>query len=238
MRYEKFTEIEDSSRLAAFFNSIMHRLFKMRMLCAPISFKRDEEISDFQDEKFCDFCRYETWMHEVVSKLRHWEKETEEYFSEFETDEDYKYYTIVSELYYDNWKDIVQDTKAEDLRGLCADLIANSRIDYLEGLKKFFGCDLMPYKMEGNDIRPMSREEHELDMALEQADAEDDSTRLFGVAGSIMGIFMVIKSCDRYDDNVEKLQMVSSMAKALLDMNFDGIHKTMKIFDEKYAEGK
>ena len=45
MRYEKFTKIEDSSRLAAFFNSIMHRLFKMRMLCAPISKTRNSATS-------------------------------------------------------------------------------------------------------------------------------------------------------------------------------------------------
>lgn len=256
MRYDNFDMIEDSSRLADFLNSIMRRLQKIRTICSPVSFIRDKDISDFQDTKFCDFCRYETWMHAVVAKLRMWESAISEYFAEFDgswkyyamskkrelgedTDaEDYKYYSIVSCLYTDGYRDIVQDTTPSNLKELCSDLIANSRIDILDGIKKHFGDSVQPFKMDDGVLRPLSQEEHELDMALEQANAEDDATRILGVAGSIKGILMIIKSCKLEDDNTELLQMAHTMTCALLDMDFGVLHANIRKFNDKYGGGE
>ena len=196
------------------------------MLCAPDSFRRDGSIAGFQDTKFCDFCRYEQWMHGVIERLNRWQSLLCDYFVEYGgswkyyaasnrlaflteyggdekdyeadgvtirmeglSDEEYKAYAIVHDLYCEDWRDIVQDTLPDDLNGLCADLVANSRIDMLEGLRKFFGDKVEAYRKDENgEMKPLSQEQHDLDMVSNQVDAEDDSKRLKDASAGMLAL--------------------------------------------------
>ena len=272
--YSSFRYIDDDSKLALVFNGIMKRLSHLRMLCAPESFRKDESITDFQDDKFCDFCRYELWMHAVIDKLNRWQELLCDYFTEYsgswqyyaasnrlsfiteyggddkdyeddgETirreglkDEEYKPYTIVHDLYDEGWRDIVQDTLPSDLNGLCADLVANSRIDLLAGLKKFFGDKLQAYRQDENgEMKPLSQEQHDLDMVLNQVDAEDDSKRIQGIIGCLHGIFHIIRSCKYNDDNTELLRMVQDASAGLLAIDWEVMENVMRKYSDKYVK--
>lgn len=94
--YKTFTLIDDSSPLAGFFNSLMKDMQCTRTLVAPSSFNREAEIAGFEDEKFCDFCRYEVWMHSVIERLNFWCDEIKEYMNEFEGN--WKYFAASSRL--------------------------------------------------------------------------------------------------------------------------------------------
>lgn len=272
--YSSFSYIEDDSKLALMFNGIMKQLTPLRTMCAPDSFRRDEGIAGFQDTKFCDFCRYELWMHGVIDRLNRWQEMLCDYFVEYggswkyyaatnrlaflteyggdekdyeadgETirregleDEEYEPYTIVHDLYDEGWRDIVQDTLPADINGLCVDLMANSRIDVLAGLKKFFGTDIQAYRKDDKGVmKPLSPEQHDLDMATNQVDAEDDSQRLKTIVGCMHGIFLIIKSCKYNDDNTELLQMVQDASAGLLALDWDVMENVMRQFSDKYVK--
>ena len=267
--YVCFQPIDKDCNLARFFNHIMDRLGSMRMLCTPDSFRRDESIADFADEKFCDFCRYEQWMHATVERLLDWSDTIDEYFTEYQgswkyyaasqrlsalreldddgylmpgnddgdelKDSDYKDFTILSDLFDDGWKDIVQDTVPDDIKGLCADIVADSRINFLDGLKQTFGDAVQPFRQtEDGTMRPISREEYELNFVAGQVDADDDATRMMAVAAGIHGILHVFRTCRYNDDNTELLRMAADATQAMLDMDFGTLGNVMGMFCEKY----
>lgn len=272
--YSTFRDIEDYSRLAMMFNGIMHRLNHLRMLCAPESFRKDESIADFQDTKFCDFCRYELWMHGVIDRLNRWQELLCDYFVEYggswqyyaasnrlafiteyggdekdyeadgETirkdglkDEEYMLYTIVHDIYSEDRRDIVQDTLPSDLNGLCSDLVANSQIDMLAGLRKFFGKNLQAYRKDADgEMKPLSQEQHDLDMVSNQVDAEDDSKRLMAIIGCLHGMFQIIRSCKYNDDNTEMLKMVQDASAGLLALDWEVMENVMKKYSDKYVK--
>jgi len=271
--YTSFGYIEDDSKLALMFNAIMKRLSPMRMLCAPVSFRKEESIAGFQDEKFCDFCRYELWMHSVVDRLNRWQERLCDYFVEYGgswkyyaasnrlssiseyggegsdydaggiirteglTDDEYEPYTIVRELYGEDCIDIVQDTLPQDLNGLCSDLVANSRIDILKGLREVFGKNVQAFHQDENgEMKPLSQEEHDLDMVSGQVAAEDDSKRLMGVIGCMHGIFHIIRSCKYNDDNTELLQMVQDASAGMLALDWNVMENVMKQYRDKYVK--
>lgn len=249
MTYERFTYIIDKSSLARFFNGIMNQLQGVRMLCAPTSFKRDKDIADFQDEKFCDFCRYEKWMHSVVERLHEWENVIDEYFTEFNgsweyyaeskhlayvheygEDEDDEYgrgvlqaFSVLSDLYEEDFKDIVQDTVLPHLNGLCADMMANAQVDLLDGLKKHFGAENVVACRRSEDGRmvPMSREDYELSRISHQVGTDDDVKTLRAVFGGVSSVVQMIQSLSYDSDNKEELQIIRNAAEALLLMDFD-----------------
>lgn len=96
MIYTAFKKIESDTLIAAFFNHVMKGLKMQRMFCAPDSFRGDKKIAKFKDEKFCDLCRYELWMHGVTERLEKWQKVLEEYFTEFHGN--WKYYAAYHRL--------------------------------------------------------------------------------------------------------------------------------------------
>lgn len=269
-KYSRFAMIDDGSNLARFFNGIMKGMSTMRMLVAPVSFRKDESIADFQDSQFCEFCRYESWMHAVVERLNDWISRIDEYDREFhgswkyyaayhrisairefgddvESDgdaegiqeEEYKPYSILSVLCDNGWRDIVQDTVPEDIKGLCAAVIANSRTDILEGFKKAFGGNVKAFRQaDDGSMRPITQEEHDLDMVSGQVRAEDDAKRIMAIVAGIHMILCMLRLCKHDDDNTEIFKMVRDSSSALLSMDFNALDDTIKLFNGKYAHGE
>ena len=272
MRYVAFRMIEDDTALASFFNHIMTILGPMRLFCAPDSFARSEEVGDFQDSKFCDFCRYEIWMHAVVERLTAWQDTIGAYFTEFhgkwryyaasqriasirklygdgdmddytdthikgENDEDYMQFTVLTDLFDDEWRDIVQDTSVEDIHGLLADIVAIAQVDILEGLKKHFGNTIQPYvQTDDGDVRPMTQEEHDLGNVSRQVGSDDDVKRLKAIAGCIQTVLFMFRRCRYNEDNTELLQMAADTTGALLDMDFKTLGAVIQKFRDEYVK--
>ena len=268
MMYERFKLIDGEDNLAGFFNYVMTHLTYMRELVAPYSFHKQEEIADFQDGKFCDFCRYELWMHGVAERVREWVSDLSEYFGEFEgswryyaeskrleylrtcselggeddDDDDYPdgedadcgQFSIISDLYIEDSLDIVQNTAPNDLQGLCADIIAVSRIDILEGLRKSLGTEIEPYIQDKDGtMRKMTMEERDLNMVSRQVDAEDDAKLILAVDAAIHAIIEIIKECKDDDDNTEALQTVLKASKALLGMDFKELDSALRAYKKE-----
>lgn len=256
MNYTKFHYIAGNSNLAAFFNSIMRRLQGMRMLCAPVDFYREAEIAEFQDERFCAFCRYELWMHSVVHRLEEWVEILNTYFVEFngsweyyarskrsdyiketgeDVEEELESFSVISDLYDKDVRDIVQDTVPDNLNDLCADLIANSQIDFVEHLKERVGEENITLlkKAEDGTLVPISREEYELNNITQQVDAEDDVVRLKAVASGISVVIQMLKRCRYDEDNTENLQSIYNAAQALLRIDFHTLSLIIRQFIDK-----
>ena len=263
MKHFRFEKLEEEHPISFFFNSVMRRLQNLLTLCAPDTFDRPAADA-FQDVKFCDFCRYELWMHKVVERLEEWDAKTNEYFNEFngswkyyaaakrreyirEYGEDgmppedtrdcvYLHYSVIKDMYDDGFRDIVQDTVPSHLKGLCADLLANSEIDIITEMREFFGGNIEAYKKdEDGNMRPVSAEEHDLDMVTEKVAAEDDSKRIMAIASGVFAIKTMLQACNPFDDNKELLHMVGLCAVALLNMDFTTLDEMVKLFNKEYA---
>lgn len=260
--YGKFKFIDGEERLTAFFNHLMLKLSYMRQLVAPESFRKEKEIASFQDEKFCDFCRYETWMHAVVERLREWDGLLDEYFGEFcgswqyyekakakefyrETSEEpldcdmseameEHLFTIISDLYMEDTSDIVQNTVDKDIAGFRVDLLSVAQIDMLANLKKHLGCNVESYVVDDDgEMHELTAEEHDLDMAMQKVEAEDDSELLKAVAESIGKLMTAIRACDHESDNTERLRAVHKATKALLAMKITKVSKELAELHEE-----
>ena len=143
----------------------------------------------------------------------------------------------ITDDFYNDGLDIVRDTTAEHLKGFFSDIIAVANIDVYAGLKKYFGSKIMAFKKnEDGSMRPMSMEEHDLDMALGKVSAEDDTKRLQGVVGGLWGIYYMIKECRWDNDNTELMQMIYDSSSAILNLDFSKLDEIWNSFREKYIK--
>ena len=247
----EFAMIEDPSKLAAFFNRLMGGLSHLRMFCAPDTFHPDPDTADYQDAKFCDFCRYEAWTHAVVGKMREWDEELGRYLDEFNgswkyyaaaeklncvrkgyADESFGYenFTIVSFLKDEGFRDIVRDTLPPDLRLFRADIIASSRVNVMDGLRKAFGDKVEAFVEDEGGMRPMTAEDGDLLTARRMADGEADAKRLDAVAGCVSGMYQVLGNLRWDEDNVSELKALRKCATALLDLRWGDMMDFMRRF--------
>jgi len=233
MKLEYFDKIDDVSPLSVFFNKTMDKLAALRKLCAPVSFLRNEEIADFQDKAFCNLCRYEYWMHQVVGRLYRWKIDTEEYFSE---DFDSSVLQRIKDSVLGEG-DIVAETLPYDIWSLCKDILSQARIGVLDSLRVVYGCDVKTYRMseEGTPI-PMTREDIELIDVERQVEAEDDTKRLMAIAGGITAVVQTIHSLGDKDFKEEDIMiMIHRMAESLLMMDFKRAETVLKDWRETHA---
>ena len=240
--YGSFRMIEGEERICALFNGIMRSLGYMRRICSPMSFRREKGIADFQDEKFCSFCRDEVWMHETVRVLRKWKELSYRFFyvyggscekyaeaARYEELEDFGVdgdcplddFSIIRHLYDDERGGICTETVPDSVNELCADIIAASRVDIVDILRKRTSKRVKCIKVDDDgEEHPYSQEEYELDMALKQVNAEDDAKRLKAVAGGIYAIVHILESCSRGEDDAVRIRFVWDASRALLDLDF------------------
>lgn len=265
-RYLSFEKIRGDYPLAAFFNHIMSGMDFLRMMCAPVSFGNDDEddMKEFRDKVFCDMCRYETWMHEVVRCLEMMQELTSTYFSEFNglwryyacsmrttalrgedmemadvkvADDELRCYSVIDEI--QSALGVFFAPTLGDISKMCSDILNNSRIDIVKGLKESLDAEVELYKIgEDGVARKSTVEEHELDEVSRQVRADDDVKRIMGIYGGVNGIRIILDECKWNEDNKESLQGIRDVAEYLLNMDFTKLSKRMHDLVDKKLLGE
>lgn len=232
MSLEYFEKIDDVTPIALFFNRTMDNLAVLRKLCAPVSLIQETKAEkDFKNKTFCNMCRYECWMHQVIGRLCKWKIIVEEYFSE---DFDDSVINILQDSV--NIKDdIVSETLPYDIWELCLDLISQSHIGVIDSLKVIYGSEVETYKVtENGTTEPMTREDIDLINIERQVDADDDSKRLMAIAGGISFIVQTIRSFSELNIKEEEIMIViHNMTDSLLNMDFKRAEKVLKEWEKK-----
>lgn len=135
--------------------------------------------------------------------------------------EDLECYTVLSDLVRDDWRDIVQETKPEDLSGLCASLQTQAKISIADFFKNEIGIEIPMYKQneEGNMVK-VSFADKVLLKAYNENIADDLSSLILFVCGSIQSIIEELKSLDKFKDNNGRLMSIYRDIGCLLSMDF------------------
>lgn len=260
MNYLSFTYLKNETPLAAFFNHIMKGMSPFRSICAPDTFRRDEDIAEFQDSKFCDICRYELLMHRTVVQLEDWRNTITSYFTDYgghwkyyassrwldfidgieeaepptdyTSDEDFKPYCITTELLTDDIKTVF-DTTLRDVLYMCTDIITMLSFDMPSSLKRF-GFPVYKEGKYGNAYEA-SDIELQMDSIARGVEAEDDCKRVKGVFAGIWGLKDMHASCIFNDNNEELLQMMLDAIHAIFAMDFSTLHLIFRKYQDRYA---
>lgn len=145
------------------------------------------------------------------------------------SDKDLECYTVIRDLVQDDWRDIVQETKAEHLSGLCASLQTQAKISITDVLKNISGQEIPMYKedKDGNMIK-MTFADRALSKASDESRADDLSTMVLFVCHSIQLIIEKIRALDNFKDNKAELISIHKDIECLLNTNFI----EMDIFNE------
>lgn len=83
--YELSAKIEDGSRLAEVFNTVLRKLDLERIVSSPRTFQDlDNESAPDAMLMFYTSILYEKWMHGVIARLRRWEREIGTYLNDYQ----------------------------------------------------------------------------------------------------------------------------------------------------------
>ena len=138
------------------------------------------------------------------------------------TDEQLFCYSIISDLYLDDWKDLAQETTPNDLSIVASVLNTSASITITDMFKQVCGKTILPTKINNNgEIVKMTREDVELDKITKQVDASDLSEILFLVCGLVQYVFHKIKTLPKDSDNKEDLKAIKEMCQAILNLEID-----------------
>lgn len=149
------------------------------------------------------------------------------------TDKDLIPYSVIGDLIFDDWCDIVQDTTNENLYGLCAALQARSKVSITDVVKECFGQEIQTYKQDVNgNMVPMSFVDKILSQVSGEVDAEVYSTIVISVCDSVQEILSQLKSLDRTQDNKEVLQSIRKDIGLLLDLRFEEMTFVNKLLNK------
>ena len=137
----------------------------------------------------------------------------------------YKFHTILSELIMEGIRDIVIDTKDEDLMCFMTSLGLDSTISITDYFKSIGHNEIMPYKMtedeEGNPkLVKMTQEDIELGKISRMVDSDDLFATLVYVFKTIREMYGKLKKLNPYEDNVEELSQVRKTCLSLLNCAF------------------
>lgn len=147
------------------------------------------------------------------------------------SDKELEYYTVVWDLVQDDWLDIVQETKPEDLNGLCAVLMADASVSITDVIKDVTGVEIPLYKQDENgNLSEMTFAERVLSKAAGECQASDFSNVILFVCHSIQILINKIKSLDKFTDNKKELRSIHKDIGALLKGDFG----SMDILKEFY----
>lgn len=123
-------------------------------------------------------------------------------------------YSVIQNLYHEDFVDVVQDVKPEDFAGLYAAL----SISFRNGLKEVFGKELPMYKNVNGEMVEISFAERAM-MDAEESLEKDNIIEAFSfVVDIIRYIVETIQSLDKKKDNKEELEEIRFHAKRLLNM--------------------
>ena len=139
------------------------------------------------------------------------------------TEKEYEEFSVISDLYLDDWRDIAQDTKPEHLTWLRSSLRLQAELDPVDMIKKSFGVEIQMYKdvrdEDGEivDMMPMSREERELKSISESVEADDMYSFVILVCDALNKKCKELREMDRLADNVEEIRSLNSFCAKLLE---------------------
>lgn len=136
------------------------------------------------------------------------------------SNEDLECYSILTDLVQDDWRDIVQETKAEHLSGLCASLQTQAKISITDVLKNISGQEIPMYKedKDGNMVK-MTFADRALSKASDESRADDLSTMVLFVCNSIQYFIEKIRNLEKFCDNKEQLILIYNDVVCLLNLD-------------------
>lgn len=137
------------------------------------------------------------------------------------SNEDLECYSILTDLVQDDWRDIVQETKAEHLSGLCASLQTQAKISITDVLKNISGQEIPMYKEdEDGNMFKMTFVDRALSKASDGSRADDLSTMVLFVCHSIQFLIEKVRKLEKFCDNKEQLISVRNDVECLLNLDF------------------
>lgn len=140
------------------------------------------------------------------------------------SDEELVHHSIIGDLFYDDWRDIVQETKPSDLTWIRSSLQIKAENDVADVFKSVTGKDIPMYKEvydedgEVVDMEPYSIEERELRKVSEMVEADDDGMFIRILCDHISRICKILESLDRKQDNKETLAEIRDIAIGMLEL--------------------
>lgn len=140
------------------------------------------------------------------------------------SDEELCHYSIIGDIYYDDWRDIVQETTPSDLAWIKSSLQIHAENDFVDVFKRATGADINMYKKvydedgEVVDMEPYTTEERDLMKVSEMVDAEDDGIFITKLCEIINNICGTLKNLDRCQDNKETLAEIREIAIGMLEL--------------------
>ena len=143
------------------------------------------------------------------------------------TKEQLEYYSVVSDLYYDNWCDIVQDTEPKDLEWLRSSLQLQSSFDFVDAMKECFGAEIDSFKItydeDGELIskEKMTREDRDLQRISESVECDDMYSFVINLCEAVQFICKKISALDKMKDNAEEIKEINRLVTGVLECNFN-----------------
>ena len=199
------------------FEEMSHSYFKTKlsmMWLDAVPERVDEWISILEDY-FAEFGG--KWRYYACSKRINFIKELggddEDYNedgtikTEGLTDEMIEFHTVVNQLYHKDSRDILQDMIPEDLSFISAGLLFDASFDMQDMVKAISGKTLPIYTIEDGEIREIGFEEHELNKALDGANAQQRANVLHVLGFVIYDMINWAKDLTTrpFDDNRDEL---------------------------------
>lgn len=130
------------------------------------------------------------------------------------SDDNLARYSIVGDLFYEDWIDVVQDIQPEDFAGMYAALSISTQ----DFFRSVFGKELPMYKQVNGEMVKMSFADHAL-MEAEESFVKDNVTEAFSfVVCVIKTIVDQLKALDKKSDNIEELKEIRFHARRLLNL--------------------
>ena len=139
------------------------------------------------------------------------------------SDDQLEGFTIIDALYYEDWKDIVQETTPYDFAGLSAALQLEATISVADMLRTM-GKEVYSYrKNEDGEMVKNTREDEELLKVSRSVESSDIMTVVNIVASIIYSICEKLKNANKFEDDLELIVDVHQGAIRCLNMLFDDV---------------
>lgn len=130
------------------------------------------------------------------------------------SDDNLARYSIIGDLFYEDWIDVVQDMKPEDFKELYSAL----SISIMDVFKEAFGKELTMYKQENGETVEMSFADKAIMKANESLEVDNVAEAFFMVVNTMRYMIDAIVSLNKKSDNMEELKKIRYYAKSLLNM--------------------
>lgn len=133
-------------------------------------------------------------------------------------------FSIVGDLYFEDWRDIVQETVPSDLEWVKSSMRISAENDFADVFKMATGQDVKTYMAVDDDedgavkMVPLSKDDRDLRKISKLVDAEDDWKFLFNLCSAMNNICESIKGMERRANNKETLLQIQKVSKEILSL--------------------